>query len=439
MPLLPSSPAPLVRLQHPGMEDYAPLESPATVSSSPAASEILRDHDIDEAYLPTDPPSAHSMATLNPYSGGNSFTSESMPPEMAVPPLFAGKNRNNAVPPPPAQSFPEFRSSAPMPIELAELELKLHHHIASSSVGLSKLVTDKSDRGVDQLMRRLDSMDVDSKAGFKEMRQEFAILMKVSMDLWKEVVDLRKKVGELSEAHKEVSKSSDGLEKPMTEIQLRMRKLEDHIQWNAAGKVESMTHQQDQNVYGQNQSKLGAGANKDRVVQPQSYISNPSYGDPTKISPGGEQNQTRARGTELEIRGIPSPKKVHFIEQNLSSRQAPDIRDHPAYQSSHNAYSSQYGQDTKSTLPGKRAIPVHQPSRDVESMLPVDRAIEVPSNQLGKDGRNRSPRHEAVEAPLYPLPQAVRSISPTHEAGNTPIHEQPSHARDGWFKGGLRR
>ena len=96
----------------------------------------------------------HPFPSANSWVSGNSFTSANAPLCALLPPSWPNHQNNNSVPSPPHNQH-DYQRPGSMSAAMARLELTLHHHIDSTTASLSRLITDKHDRIMDQTIRRL--------------------------------------------------------------------------------------------------------------------------------------------------------------------------------------------------------------------------------------------------------------------------------------------
>ena len=151
-------------------------------------------------------------------------------------PLFNEHNQNdgnnNLVPPPPPRSHPEFQRGpeGPPHSSLAQLELTIHHHLDSCYGSLSRLITDKHERVMDVIIRRLEAMEENLERGLKAVKLTIT-------DTRKDVGSARTDLKDLIADHEKSSDEAKGVTKRILEI---LDKLEQKIEASAC-KCPSMT------------------------------------------------------------------------------------------------------------------------------------------------------------------------------------------------------
>ena len=155
--------------------------------------------------------SANSWAASGYVSTGNSFAQPSRRSSAIIPPLFAPEN-NNFVPPPPP-SFPGFQASTgPVPPGIAQLGATLHHHIDTCFERLAKMIIDKSDKVVDELIGRCENLDDKLGKSIKAVLSELG-------DVKKEVSNLKDEALAGNKTGIELKASIKGLEDTLKSLE----------------------------------------------------------------------------------------------------------------------------------------------------------------------------------------------------------------------------
>ena len=241
----------------------------------------------------------------------------------------------NAAPTPP-RSYPGFQPSGPMPAAFAQLEMNLHHHIETCFGSLSRLVTDKHDRIMDQIIRRLENLEEvvgkgqkSGKGDIKEIKKDISILkaaMKDSVKGSDAVKDLTKKLGE------KIGK----LEKKIEDCGSKCQ----HTSPNTIGsELERPRVQQAASAHRRAESAHAP----ENPVQRQPYQSGASHS-----SSGRHQsdNSSRVRSNTMsgggQGSGPGSSRREYFEYLGAARSPAPDLRDHPAFSGVQQGYSQTY-------------------------------------------------------------------------------------------------
>ena len=280
-------------------------------------------------------PSLRPMTSWEPrrpsveYPRNNSYMS---PVSASMPnALFTGQNQNNGnnnlVPPPPPRSHPEFQRGPEGPPHpgLTQLELTLHHHLDSCFGSLSRLVTDKHERVMDVVIRRLETMEENLERGLKAVKV-------TTTDTRKEVGSARKELKDLVADHE---KSSDEAKEVMKRVIEKLDRLEQKTEASAcrcppttteseAGTDPSPTRRPDQ-ASGSFFRRTGSGQPSPSHSQQRQHRSHTSQAS----SRTGRSNTS---GADSSSTGRMDP--AQFLAQlttPYAGARPPDIRQHPAF------------------------------------------------------------------------------------------------------------
>jgi hypothetical protein len=256
----------------------------------------------------------------NAGSRGNSFASSTTPSSLVVAPLFAGQDRDNAVPAPPASSHPNYQQMTPIPAELAQVELNLHHHIDSGINCLTRILADKTDRISDQLVRRLEAMEEKAEKSRKDLESKLKEVLKECVNLSQENKGILKELDLMKDAMKAMH-----LKTELVKGLLEESRCNDHSRQNKPSEStgQSPDHEQVTAKHvPQNKTASGSSASS-QIRQAQTSV----HGSQEHLS--SPISSERAGG---------SSKKNLLLQTEGVERQAPDLKDHPAFsggQSSH--------------------------------------------------------------------------------------------------------
>ncbi len=300
---------------------------------------VLRDYYLPQSRLSLYPPSKPSVNSWTHNSQaplGNSFAATNPPPSASMRPQFAKPNMINAAPTPP-RSHPDFQPSGPMPAALAQLELSLHHHIESCFGSLSRLVTDKYDRVMDQVIRRLENLEEMVGKGQKIGRGD--------------IKDVKKDISSLKGEVKDVVKGSDAIKDLIKALDDKMDKLEKNFEENGC-KYQHVAV--DTNGSEPERPKTQQGATVRRGTgsanvsgnpeQPQPYQSGTSHSSSARHQSGHSSKERRSNtmsgGGQSSAPG--SSRREYFAELEAARGPVPDINEHPAFTGVRQGYEHAY-------------------------------------------------------------------------------------------------
>ena len=242
---------------------------------------------------------------------GNSFTSSVISPGLIVPPLFTGQEKTNAVPAPPASSYPGYQPMRSMPTDLAQMELNLHHHVESGFNSLTRVLTDKSDRILDQLVRRLEGFEEKTEKGTKNAESK--------------VTELREEIAKLSQENKAILKEIGVIKDSLRGLDLKMELV--------SGNIEEKRCQicRRQGTHGGSESR----SPERKPAMPKRSL------DLTSQESSGNGQQRRVQASTPSSQGHQSSPliagrargsdKIILAQLESKDRQPPDLRDHPAF------------------------------------------------------------------------------------------------------------
>lgn len=125
-------------------------------------------------------------------------------PISALLPPYWPNHTTNSVPSPP-HSQQDYQRQGDLAASLSQLDLTIHHHLDTAFGSLARLMTDKHDRLLDHILRRLDDMDDRLEKAFKGTRDE---IRDVSNDLAR----VKGALNNFSQNHEDVKEAMQGME-----------------------------------------------------------------------------------------------------------------------------------------------------------------------------------------------------------------------------------
>ena len=296
---------------------------------------VLRDYYLPPSRLslyPPSTPSVNSWAHGSQAPLGNSFAATNPPPPVSMRPQLANQNMINAAPTPP-RSHPDFQPSGPMPAALAQLELSLHHHIESCFGSLSRLVTDKHDRVMDQMIRRLENLEEMVGKGQKCGKGD--------------IKDVKKDISSLKGEMNDVVKGSDVMKDLIKALDGKMDKLGKGFEEDGC-KYQHVAVDTDESEPERPKTQQGASGHRGTgaanalgtTEQRQPYQSGISHSSSARHQSGhsskGRRSNTMSGGGQSSAPG--SSKREYFAELGAARGPVPDINEHPAFTGVHQGY-----------------------------------------------------------------------------------------------------
>lgn len=275
-------------------------------------------------------------------SRGNSFISPSLHPSLTVAPLFAHQDRINSVPAPPASSHPDYQPMRPIPADLAQLELNLHHHIDSGFNSLTKTFSDKTDRILDQLIRRLENLENKVEKDMKIAESQ--------------VTKVKAECANLSQEHRAILKELDLMRNCVRGLDLKLEliggnieenRCRDHCRQGSPGDSESQNPGCAQAVPRRSQDEIGhESSGNDQPSQAQTSF---QFSQSHRSSPLGTG---RSAGSNKSV----------LAQTEGINRQRPDLKNHPAFTSRQSTNSSAISETTseESGFVIKNMLPLFQ-------------------------------------------------------------------------------
>ena len=277
-------------------------------------------------------------------------------------PLFSNGPAINAVPPPPSTYRGFQPGTGPVSAELNMFELNIHHHIDTCFGALDRMITDKIDQSMDQLIRRLEDRE-------QKDEKQFKIVKNGVKEIQEKVQYLHDDVCLIKEANEPGNSSTNGAQAKFDEIKTEVEKIENKLE-QLHVEVTSMPTKPggNENSLDAMEQKLGEVVSKiDRLVEHMTSgsqasgtsprrvqsASNPSptyYGQRQQFHSGASNTSIGPRTSNSSNRGRHAnratgaggpnatdgrgARRDYYTEMGNSMGEAPDLRQHPAFQNS---------------------------------------------------------------------------------------------------------
>lgn len=298
------------------------------------------------------------LPSANSWVSGNSFTSTNAPLSALLPPSWPNHHSSNSVPSPPHNQH-DYQRPGSMSAAMARLELTLHHHIDSTAGSLSRLITDKHDRIMDQTIRRLENLEETVSKGFRHLKADFK--------------DIRKDIDDLKEEFKDVVKGSDSVQELFKGMDGKLKALEKSVEGHSCNcqlavaerspsepasepQQEAASHRRTESAHG----ALGHGE------QRQQYRSGASRSSTSARQSGNSNRVHRSNTVNKQLGNRMSDetdtRREYFAELGAARGPMPDLRDHPAYSGMQQDQSQIYGHDQHSIPSVLHGLPYEPPS-----------------------------------------------------------------------------
>lgn len=269
-------------------------------------------------------PQSSSVSYDNPWMPSltnNSCTSSNMPSAMNTPQTTVIHGRTNPVPPPP-NSFPGFQPSVQIPAGVEQMERNLHHHLDQCFGSLTRLVTDKSDKIVDQMMKHLENFEDKTDKALKGLKGEIRELKKDASLRHREIRDIAKATDSIREQVNRV-------EVAVKEMGLKMDALKRNDE-ESDNEREMIVRQPDESIRRRTESANASLAhNEQRLRRPNHSPNGLRQGRQT--SRGRQHTTNDAAGSGARRHVGSSTRREHFTQVGQMRGEAPDLSQHPAY------------------------------------------------------------------------------------------------------------
>ena len=300
----------------------------------------------------------HPFPSANSWVSGNSNTSTNAPLSVHLPPSWPGSHSNNSIPSPP-QNQHDYQSLGSMSTTIARLELTLHHHIDSTTGSLSRLITERHDRIIDQTVRRLEDIEETMNKGLRNLKIDFE--------------HIRKGFDGLTREFKTVMESSDRLQDLLSGLDGKINALEKGVKehekvWQLKSTAWSPSTGENGRHHGAARHRRTESAHDafDQGGQRQQYRSGASR---SSTSAHHSENSNRAhRSNTLKSQatnGISDEigaRREYFAELGAAKGPMPDLRDHPAFSSMQQTQGQNYDLDQNIIPSILNGLPFEHPS-----------------------------------------------------------------------------
>ena len=242
---------------------------------------------------------------------------------------------------------------------MARLELTLHHHIDNTAGSLSRLITDKHDRIMDQTIRRLEKIEETVSKGFRNLKADLK--------------DIRKDVGSLKGEFKDVMESSGRVQDFFRVLDGKLETLEKGVEEHsckcqlAATKqspcMPESGFQQEARSHRRTESAHGALGQSEHRRQYQSGASHSS----NSARNSGNSNRAHRSNTlknqpNNRVNEDMDMRREYFAELGAARGPKPDLRDHPAYLGMQQAQGQVYSHDQDAMPSILKGLPYEHPS-----------------------------------------------------------------------------
>ena len=300
----------------------------------------------------------HPFPSANSWVSGNSFTSNNAPVSALVSPGWLNHHSNNSVPSPPHNQH-DYQRPGSVSAAIARLELTVHHHIDSITGLLSRLITDKHDRIMDQTIGRLENLEEIVSKGFRDLKVDLKDTRKDIGIVKGDLKDVVKSSGRVQDIYAALDGKLESLEKAVEEhsckCQLATTEESPHM-LESERQCGAVSHRRTESAH----EALGQGEQRHQYQSGTSRSSN-------SARHSGNSNRARRSNTsnsrpcnrmsdDLDIR------REYFAELGAARGPMPDLRDHPAYSGMQQTQGQTYNHD-QNTMPSiSNGLPYEHPS-----------------------------------------------------------------------------
>ena len=298
-------------------------------------------------------PSANSWASE---SQSNSLGSNNPPLSALLPPRWPHHHSMNAVPSPPANQH-DFQRAGSVSVALTQIELTVHHHIDTAFSSLSRLISDKHDRMMDQTLHRLENLEDMVSKGFRVVKGE--------------IKDVRKEFSKLQGRLIDESKSCDQIIGLVERLEGKLDAFQTRVEAHAAEVKHTIAEQstieldRQQQFISHRRTESAHGA-LGQGEQRQQYQSGASGASSSARQSEASSRRNRSNTTGSQSAGRTSDerssRKEIFAEAGAPREAVPDLRDHPAFAGAYRGQ-NQALQHSQTGLPNSmHSLPFETPS-----------------------------------------------------------------------------
>ena len=298
-------------------------------------------------------PSANSWASE---SQSNSLGSNNPPLSALLPPRWPHHRSMNGVPSPPANQH-DFQRAGSLSVALTQIELTVHHHIDTAFGTLSRLISDKHDRMMDQTLHRLENLEDTVSKGFRVVKGE--------------IKDVRKEFGKLQGRLIDESKSGDHIVGIVKRLEGKLDAFQTRVEEHAAEVKHTIAEQstieldRQQRFISHRRTESAHGA-LEQGEQRQQYQSGASGSSNSARQSETSSRRNRSNTTASQHAGCMSDerstRKEIYAEAGGPREAVPDLRDHPAFAGTYRGQ-NQALQHSQTGLPNSmHSLPFETPS-----------------------------------------------------------------------------
>ena len=299
----------------------------------------------------------HPLPSANSWASGNSFKANNAPLSALLPRNWPN-HHNNSVPSPPHNQH-DYQRPGSMSAAMARLELTLHHHIDSTAGSLSRLITDKHDRIMDQTIRRLDNIEEVVSKGFRNIKHDLK-------DIKWDIASLK---GELKDVVTSSERSEDIIRRLDAKLEALEKGVEEHSCKCQLAATEPSPHMSDRErqkgaashrrtesahgalCQGEHRQQYQSGASRSSNSARHSANSNRAHRSNT-----GKSQPSNGMSEEMDSR------REYFAELGAARGPKPDLRDHPAFSGMQQAQGQICNHDQKGMPSILNDLPYEPPS-----------------------------------------------------------------------------
>ncbi|KAL9129025.1 MAG: hypothetical protein Q9217_002427 [Psora testacea] len=267
--------------------------------------------------------SANSWASGSRY---NSFAPENAPVSALLPPLWPHHHLSNSVPSPP-HTRQDYQRPDPLSAGLSQLDMTIHHHIDTAFGALSRLVTDKHDRMLDHVIRRLEDLEDGLGKSFKHIKSN--------------IKGLNSEVGRVKATIHSFNAGHEGIKGLMHGLEGKLGVLEQQIEENKR-QCQQIMKALTINVEGDRQSRSSThrrtesahgilDTSRDRHKEQNGMSRASSKARISNTSSRGHRSNTVNSQTNGRVSDDRGSKREYFADLGAARGPVPDIREHPAY------------------------------------------------------------------------------------------------------------
>ena len=236
-------------------------------------------------------------------------------------------HRLNPVPSPP-HSQRDYDRPGSVAAGLSQLDITIHHHIDTAFASLSRLITDKHDRVMDQMLRRVDNIEDTLSKNNKNLKSEVKTLSS-------EVGRIKLAMSSLSNCNENVKTLMQNFqdkfelfEKRLGEIQGLCQQLitAQAITDSGSGRrTQASGHHRAESAHG------SLGISRDHQQQRSGESRAASRVRTSKGSSRSHRSNTVSSQPASQINDSQGVRREYYTEARAGRSLAPDLRNHPAY------------------------------------------------------------------------------------------------------------